>query len=407
MAAGRRVVITGLGVISAIGHTVEDFWESLKAGRSGIGPITNIDVTNVKITNAAEVKGYDPLQHFEKKDLDMLDRFSQFCLVAAKQAVSDAGVEFTEEMKEAAGVVTGTSMGGETTHEKTLYELFHEGRTRAHPFTIPMGMLNAGASQVSMHFGLMGPSFTFSPACASSNHAIGHAYWMIRNGQCDMALAGGSETPFTWGYLKSWEAIRVVAPDTCRPFSKNRQGMILGEGGAMLFMETLEQAKARGARIYAEVVGFGMTADASHITKPSQVGAEKAIRLALKDAGMDLSEVDYINAHGTATTINDAMEVAAIRNVFGEHASALSISSTKSMHGHVLGGTSALEAVATSLAVYHDICPPTANYEEPDPDCDIDVVPNVAKPRKIRAALSNSFAFGGLNAVVAFRKFMD
>lgn len=401
----RRVVVTGLGVVSAIGHNVPDFWNSLLAGKSGIGPITNIDTTNVKVTQGAEVKGYDPTQYFEKKDLDMLDRFSQFCLIAAKEAVADAGIVFTDAQKETAAVLTGTSMGGETQHEKTLYDLFHEGKTRAHPFTIPLVMPNAGASQVSMHFGLMGPAYTISSACASSNHAIGNAYWLIKNGQSDIALAGGSETPFTWGYLKSWEAIRVVAPDTCRPFSKNRQGMILGEGGAMILLESLESAQARGAKIYAEIVGFGMTSDASHITKPSQVGAEKAIRLALKEAGLDPSEIDYINAHGTATVVNDAMEVAAIKNVLGEQAKHVSISSTKSMHGHVLGGTSALEAVATSLAVLHDVCPPTANYMEPDPDCEIDVVPNEAKPKTIRAALSNSFAFGGLNAVLAFKKY--
>lgn len=401
----RRVVITGLGVISAIGHNVPDFWSSLLAGKSGIGPITNIDTTNVKVTQGAEVKGYDPTQHFEKKDLDMLDRFSQFCLIAAKEAVADAGIHFSDVQKENAAVLTGTSMGGETQHEKTLYDLFHEGKTRAHPFTIPLVMPNAGASQVSMHFGLMGPAYTISSACASSNHAIGNAYWLIKNGQSEVALAGGSETPFTWGYLKSWEAIRVVAPDTCRPFSKNRQGMILGEGGAMILLESLESAQARSAKIYAEIVGFGMTSDASHITKPSQVGAEKAIRLALKEAGLDPSEIDYINAHGTATVVNDAMEVAAIKNVLGEQAKHVSISSTKSMHGHVLGGTSALEAVATALAVYHDTCPPTANYTEPDPECEIDVVPNEAKPKSIRAALSNSFAFGGLNAVLAFKKY--
>ncbi|MFN5475874.1 MAG: beta-ketoacyl-[acyl-carrier-protein] synthase family protein [Sphingobacteriales bacterium] len=401
----RRVVITGLGVISAIGHNVPDFWNSLLAGKSGIGPITNIDTTNVKVTQGAEVKGYDPNQYFEKKDLDMLDRFSQFCLIAAREAVADAGITFTDAQKENAAVLTGTSMGGETQHEKTLYDLFHEGKTRAHPFTIPLVMPNAGASQVSMHFGLMGPAYTISSACASSNHAIGNAFWLIKNGQSDVALAGGSETPFTWGYLKSWEAIRVVAPDTCRPFSKNRQGMILGEGGAMILLESLESAQARGAKIYAEIVGFGMTSDASHITKPSQIGAEKAIRLALKEGGLDPSEIDYINAHGTATVVNDAMEVAAIKNVLGEHAKHVSISSTKSMHGHVLGGTSALEAVATSLAVFHDVCPPTANYMEPDPECEIDVVPNEAKPKTIRAALSNSFAFGGLNAVLAFKKY--
>jgi nodulation protein E len=229
----------------------------------------------------------------------------------------------------------------------------------------------------------------------------------VRNGIVDVALAGGSETPITYGYLKAWEAIRVVAPDTCRPFSKNRQGMILGEGGAMMVIETLENAKARGANILAEITGFGMTSDASHITKPSQTGAEQAMINALKDAGLQPSDIDYINAHGTGTMVNDSMEIAAIKNVFEEHAQNLSISSTKSMHGHVLGGTSALEAVITTLAVQHDILPPTANFQEHDPECDLDIVPNASRPKQIRHALSNSFAFGGLNAVVVFSKYTD
>jgi nodulation protein E len=229
---------------------------------------------------------------------------------------------------------------------------------------------------------------------------------MIRNGVCDQALAGGSETPFTYTFLKSWEAIRVVAPDTCRPFSKDRLGMILGEGGAMLVLETLESAQARGAKILAEIVGFGMSSDASHITKPDQLGAERALRMALADGGIRPEEVDYINAHGTGTAVNDSMEIGAVKNVFGEHSRKLAISSTKSLHGHILGGTSAVEAVATVLAIQHDILPPTANFNETDPDCDLDVVPNASRPRTIHCALSNSFAFGGLNAVLAFRKFI-
>lgn len=401
----RRVVITGLGMISAIGNNVAEAWENVVQARSGIGPLTAVDTSTVKIANVGEVKNYNPQEHFEKKDLDMLDRFAQFCLVAAREAVADSGITFTPEVQKRTGVATGTSMGGQVVHDRSMKELYEEKKNRLHPFTIPMVMPNAGASQVSMAFGLTGPSYTFSTACASSNHAIGNAFWMIRNGICDVALAGGSETPMTYSYLKSWEAIRVVAPDTCRPFSKNRQGMILGEGGAMLLMETLESAKARGAHIYAEICGFGMTSDASHITKPSQVGAEEAMRLALQDAGLEPGDIDYINAHGTATLINDAMEIAAIRNVFGDHAKQLSVSSTKSLHGHVLGGTSALEAVITSLAVYHGVLPPTANYQEQDPDCDLDVVPNESRKKTIRHALSNSFAFGGLNAVIAFSRY--
>lgn len=398
----RRVVVTGLGIISAIGHHKNEVWQQVLQGQSGIGPMSSPHASSIKFSSVAEVKDYEPTAHFEKKELDMLDRFAQFCLIAAKQAVADAQIEFTPERKQRTAVITGTSIGGEHTHDKILYDLYRENKTRAHPFAIPMVMPNAGASQVSMAFGLTGPAFTISTACASSNHAIGQAFWLIRNGSCDMALTGGSETPLSYGFLKSWEAIRVVAQETCRPFSKDRDGMILGEGGAMLFLETLESALERGATIYAEVIGFGMTSDASHITKPSQAGAEQAMRAALADAGLMPEQIDYINAHGTGTMVNDAMETAAIKSVFGDHAYKLSISSTKSLHGHVLGGTSALEAVITVLAMQHNILPPTVNYREADPECDLDFVPNKSRPKQIQYALSNSFAFGGLNAVIAF-----
>jgi nodulation protein E len=361
----------------------------------------------LKISNVGEVRNYNPADHFEKKDLDMLDRFAQFCLYSARQAVADSGIQFTPALQSRTAVITGTGIGGEVMHDKIFVDLYKENKSRAHPFSIPMVMPNAGASQVSMAYGLTGPAYTITTACASSNHAIGNAFWLVRNGICDAAIAGGSETPIVYGYLKSWEAIRVVAPDTCRPFSKDRAGMILGEGGAMLVIETLESALARGAKIYAEICGFGMTSDASHITKPSQTGAEEAIKAALADAGLNPSDIDYINAHGTATLVNDAMEIAAIKNVFGDHARELAVSSTKSLHGHVLGGTSALEAVITAMAIHHDILPPTANYREPDPDCDLDVVPNASRPKTINHALSNSFAFGGLNAVIAFSKYKD
>jgi nodulation protein E len=402
---GRRVVITGLGIISAMGNTVAEVWNNVVNCRSGIGPLTAIDPSLTKIATVAEVKNYVPLEHFEKKELDMLDRFAQFCVYAARHAVKDSGIEFTPELQARTAVITGTSIGGETQHDKTLSDLYLEKKGRVHPFTIPMIMPNAGASQVSMAFGLTGPAYTMTTACASSNHALGNAFWLVRSGICDAALVGGSETPTTYGYLKSWEAIRVVAPDTCRPFSKTRQGMTLGEGGAMMVIETLESAEARGAKIYAEIVGFGMTSDASHITKPSQTGAEEAMRQALKDAGLQPTDIDYINAHGTGTMVNDSMEVAAIKTVFGDHARELALSSTKSLHGHVLGGTSALEAVITSLAIHHDVLPPTANFQEVDPECDLDVVPNRSRPKVINHALSNSFAFGGLNAVIAFSKF--
>jgi nodulation protein E len=255
-----------------------------------------------------------------------------------------------------------------------------------------------------MEYGITGIAYAVSTACSSSNHAIGNAFWLVRNGLCDMAITGGSEVTLSYGYLKAWEAIRVVAPDTCRPFSKTRQGMVLGEGGAMLVLESLESATKRGAKIYGEVVGFGMSSDAGHITKPNQLGAETAMQMAMEDAEISPEKIDYINAHGTGTMVNDAMETAAIKNVFGEHSKKLAVSATKSLHGHVLGGTSAIEAVATTLALKHQVFPPTANFEERDEECDLDVVPNKSRQGVINYALSNSFAFGGLNAVLAFKK---
>jgi nodulation protein E len=392
-------------MISAIGKNTHEAWNSVVQARTGIAPMTMTDPSSLKFSSVAEVKGYDPSAYFEKKELDMLDRFAQFCLIAAREAVTDAGIDFTPERQQRTAVITGTSIGGEHTHDKIMYDLYRENKGRAHPFAIPMVMPNAGASQVSMAFGLTGPAFTVSTACASSNHALGQAFWMVRNGVCDVALTGGSETPLTYGFLKAWEAIRVVAQDTCRPFSKDRQGMILGEGGAMMVIETLESALERGAKIYAEITGFGMTSDAAHITKPSQTGAEQAMKLALQDAGLQPDQIDYINAHGTGTVVNDVMETNAIRSVFGAAADKLAVSSTKSLHGHALGGTSALEAVITTLAMHHGILPPTVNYRETDPECDLDIVPNASRPRAIKHALSNSFAFGGLNAVVAFSQY--
>ena len=265
-------------------------------------------------------------------------------------------------------------------------------------------MANAGASHISMEFGITGPSFTISTACSSAGHAIGQAFWMIRSGAVDLALTGGSEAPFSFGILKAWEAMRVVSPDTCRPFSRDRHGMVLGEGAAMLLLEPLDAARARGARIHAEIVGFGMSADAGHITQPSSNGAMRAMRAALRDSGLAPEEIGYINAHGTATQANDPTEVAAIRAVFGPHAERLAVSSTKSMHGHALGAAAALEAVATGLALRDGVLPPTANFNEPDPECDLDVIPNIARQAQVECGLSNSFAFGGLNAVLALRK---
>ena len=315
----------------------------------------------------------------------------------------DSGVTLTPGLRERTAIVCGSAVGGQSSIEKGFEDLYVAGRGRVHPLTIPKTMSNAGASHISMDLGLSGPAYTVSTACSSANHAIGQAFRMIRDGYADMAVTGGSEAIFTIGMLKAWEAMRVIAPDTCRPFSKDRRGMILGEGGAILILEPFDAARARGANIYAEICGFGMTSDAHHLTQPAVSGPSRAMQGALADAGMPPEEIGYINAHGTGTPGNDPVESAAIHAVFGAHAGKLGVSSTKSMHGHALGAAGALEAIATILALYHGILPPTANYNERDPECDLDYIPNQSRTQQVGAALSNSFAFGGLNAVVAFR----
>jgi nodulation protein E len=400
----RRVAITGLGVIASPGRTTCEFWKSLLEGRSAIAPLESVDCTNLRFQNGAEVRGYSHQPYFEDRRADFMDRFAQFAVIAAREAVQDAAVEWTPQLRENTAIITGSCVGGQSTEDLGFVEVYKLAHNRVHPLTIPKTMSNAGASHISMEFGITGPSFTISTACSSAGHAIGQAFWMIRSGMVDLALTGGSEAPFSFGILKAWEAMRVVSPDTCRPFSRDRHGMILGEGSAMLVLEPLEAAQARGARIHAELVGFGMSADACHITQPSMEGAARAMRGALRDAAIEPEQIGYINAHGTATAANDPTETAAIRNVFGSHANQLAISSTKSMHGHALGAAAALEAAAAVLALRDGVLPPTANYRMPDPECDLDVVPNRARSAQVEYALSNSFAFGGLNAVLAFRK---
>jgi nodulation protein E len=402
--APRRVAVTGLGVISPLGHDVSCYWNALVAGRSGIAQIQSLDVRGLRFQNGAEVRDFDPAQHFESTQLDLLDRFAQFALVAARQAVRDSGIVFTPELRQRTAIVTGASVGGQSTQDAQFWEVYRRNSPRVHPLTIPRIMPNAGASHISMEFGISGPAYTVSTACASSNHALGQAFWMVRDGAAELAIAGGSETPFSLGFLKAWEAMRVVAPDTCRPFSRDRRGLILGEGGAMLLLEPLERARARGAPVYAEIVGFGMSADAGHITTPSTDGPARAMIAALRDADLSPEAVGYINAHGTGTANNDSTETRAIRQVFGAHADKLAVSATKSMHGHALGAAGALEAVATVLALRHAILPPTANFTTPDPECDLDIVPNQSRATEVEYALSNAFAFGGLNAVLAFRR---
>lgn len=397
----RRVAITGLGAISALGLDVASFRQALLDGRAGIRPITAIEPGQLRFANGAEVPDYEPARHFDAKTADMLDRFAQFGVIAAREAVRDSGVALTPQRT---AVVTGCCVGGQATEDQGFVDLYQLKRPRVNPLTIPKIMGNAAASFISVEFGITGPAYTVSTACASANHAIGQAFWMVRSGMVDCALTGGSEAIFSYGFLKAWEAMRVVSPDTCRPFSKNRSGLILGEGGAMLVLEPLDAARARGATIYGEIVGFGMSADAHHITQPSREGPAAAMRACLEDARLSPEAIGYINAHGTGTAANDVTEARAIRDVFGPHADRLPVSSTKSLHGHALGAAGALEAVATVLALRHGFLPPTANFVEPDPECDLDAVPNQARRQQVEAALSNSFAFGGLNAVLAFKR---
>jgi nodulation protein E len=400
----HRVAVTGIGVICALGRSTEEFCCALREGRSGIGPIQSADCATLRFRNGAEVADYDYHPYFDDKRADFIDRFAQFAVIAARDAVGDAGVEWTPELRESSAIITGSCVGGQATEDIGFYNVYKMGQTRVHPLTIPKTMANAGASHISMEFGITGPSYTISTACSSATHAIGQAFWMVRSGMAPLVITGGSEAPFSYGILKAWEALRVVSPDTCRPFSKDRTGMILGEGGAMLVLEPLEAARARGARIHAEIVGFGMSSDACHITQPSANGAARAMRAAVCDAHLMPEAIGYINAHGTGTQANDVTETSAVRTVFGPHADRLAVSSTKSMHGHALGAAGAIEAMAAIVALRDGFLPPTANYNAPDPECDLDVVPNTSRPAQVEYALSNSFAFGGLNAVLAFRR---
>jgi nodulation protein E len=407
--AARRVAITGLGIVSPLGLNVADTWKALREGRPAIGPIKSVDGSKwgLKIQNGAEVRDFDPLKHFEGGKDAQLDRFAQFSVVAAREAIRNSGIELTPGLRERCAIVCGSAVGGQAAIEAGFEDLYIQGRGRVHPLTIPKTMANAGASHISMDLGLSGPVYTISTACSSANHAIGQAFRLVRDGEADLAVTGGSEAIFTVGMLKAWEAMRVIAPDTCRPFSKDRRGMILGEGGAMLILEPLDAATARGAKVYAEICGFGMTSDAHHLTQPTVDGPARAMRGALREAGLAPETVGYINAHGTGTPGNDPVETRAIREVFEAHADKIGVSSTKSLHGHALGAAGALEAVATVLALHHGILPPTANYNERDPECDLDYIPNQSRALQVEAALSNSFAFGGLNAVVAFRAFTN
>ena len=399
----KRVVITGAGTVNPLGLNVPDTLAAMRNGVCGIGPLDFRDVDRLSIKIGGQVHGFDGASQYNRQKIALYDRFTQFTLAAAAEAIRQSGLEFKGELSAKSGVVLGTAGGGVSTWDDNYRAVYAEGKNRVHPFVVPRLMNNAAASHVSMEHHLKGPSFTVSTACASSNHAMAQAFSMIRSGMAPAMVTGGSESMMCFGGVKAWEGLRVMSRDACRPFSANRNGMVQGEGAGIFVFEEYDHARARGADILCEVSGFAMSSDASDIVMPSKAGAARAIKGALDDARINPDEVGYINAHGTGTAANDKTECAAVADVFGTHADRLMISSTKSMHGHLIGGTGAVELLACIMALRDGVIAPTIGYEEPDPDCALDVVPNVARDARVTVALSNAFAFGGMNAVLALR----
>ena len=399
----KRVVITGAGTVNPLGLNVPDTLSAMRNGVCGIGPLDFRDVDRLSIKIGGQVHGFDGESQYNRQKIALYDRFTQFTLAAAAEAIRQSGLEFKGELSAKSGVVLGTAGGGVSTWDDNYRAVYAEGKNRVHPFVVPRLMNNAAASHVSMEHHLKGPSFTVSTACASSNHAMAQAFSMIRSGMAPAMVTGGSESMMCFGGVKAWEGLRVMSRDACRPFSANRNGMVQGEGAGIFVFEEYDHARARGADILCEVSGFAMSSDASDIVMPSKAGAARAIKGALDDARINPEEVGYINAHGTGTAANDKTECAAVADVFGTHADRLMISSTKSMHGHLIGGTGAVELLACIMALRDGVIAPTIGYEEPDPDCALDVVPNVARDARVTVALSNAFAFGGMNAVLALR----
>jgi nodulation protein E len=397
----KRVVITGSGTVNPLAKDVAGTYAALREGRCAIGPLQLRDVERLTVRIGAQIKDWLPEAQFTRAELAMMDPFSQYAVAAARQAVAEAGLRFDGDLAETSGVIIGSAGGGLHTTDDTYREVYQAGKSRVHPFVVPRLMLNAAASHVAIGFGLQGPVYAVSSACSSSNHAIGQAFQMIRFGLAKVMLAGGSDAMLCFGGIKAWEGLRVMSATGCRPFSLGRDGMVMGEGAAVFVLEEMDHAKARGADILAEVAGFAMSADAADMVHPSPKGAARAMRLALRDAGLAAGEVGYINAHGTGTAANDRSETAAIADVFG--AAPPPTSSTKAMHGHLMGGTGAVELLACLMALRQGILAPTIGHVAGDPECWLDVVPNVARTARVRATLSNSFAFGGLNAVLVLK----
>jgi len=412
-----RIVVTGVGAVTPIGNTKEEFWQGMMECRSGGAPISRFDATQFETRFAAEVKNYDPLLVISRKEVQRMDLFAQFAMSAAVMAVEDSGIDFEKTNRERVGVVFGSGIGGMWTYHHQQQNLYERNGVpdRISPFFVPMLISDIAAGHIAIRYGLKGPNYATVSACATSSHSIGDAFMLLQRGNADVILAGGSEAvicPMGIGGFNAMKALstRNDSPSTAsRPFDKERDGFVMGEGGGMLVLETLEHAMNRGANIYAEICGIGLTDDAFHITQPAPggEGAVRSMRLAIEDAGLVPTDIDYVNAHGTSTPFNDRSESAAIRTVFGDHANTMSVSSTKSMTGHLLGAAGAVEAIATVLAIKNSIAPPTINYTTPDPDCDLDYVPNAPKQRTIRAALSNTFGFGGHNATLCFKAFQE
>ena len=400
----RRVVITGAGTINALGQDVASTMEAMREGRCGIAPLELRDLERLQIQIGGQVKGFEADGRFNRQQMSLYDRFTQFTLAAAAEAIGQSGLTFSGDLAARSGVVLGTAGGGVSTWDDNYRAVYEDGKNRVHPFVVPKLMNNAAASHVSIEHNIKGPSFTVSTACASSNHAMAQAFALVRSGMAPVMITGGSESMLCFGGVKAWEGLRVMSKDACRPFSANRNGMVQGEGAGIFVFEDYEHARARGADILCEVIGAAMSSDASDIVMPSKNGAARAMAGALRDAGLDRSEVGYINAHGTGTAANDKTECAAVADVFGPHADQLMISSTKSMHGHLIGGTGAVELLACIMALRDGVIAPTIGYQEPDPECALDVVPNQAREAPVQVALSNAFAFGGMNAVIALRK---
>lgn len=397
----RRVVVTGAGAVSALGLSAQATMRAMAEGVNGVSQLAFADVERLSIQIGGQVHDWDASALFEKGKLALYDRFTQFALKAAEEAMAQSGLVLSDEMHLRAGCIIGTAGGGNGTVNDSFKTVFEEGKNRVHPFVVPKLMNNAACSHICMEQGLMGPSFSVATACASSNHAIGLAFQMVRAGVADVMLAGGAEAMLNFGGLKAWEGLRVMSKDACRPFSLGRNGMVQGEGAGVFVLEDYESAKARGAEILCEIKGFAMSSDAGDIVMPSVIGAGRAISGALADAGLAPDQIGYINAHGTGTAANDKTEAAAIHAVFGAAADTVMVSSTKAMHGHCIGGTGAIEMLACLLALNEGVIAPTINFEAADPECALDVVPNTAREAKLDAVLSNAFAFGGLNAVLA------